>query len=121
MKRLLPRLLLAFIGSPFIAGDTPAGLCAAPFVDAKLATASATTSSEPAGHSMRGVVQNIMTERSALLVKHEEIPGIMRAMTMLLKVTESDLKSVQKDQAITGLLVRKPDGWWLEAVKPAAP
>jgi hypothetical protein len=43
----------------------------------------------------------------------------MRAMTMLLKVDAPTLAAAQKDQAITGLLVRKPDGWWLEEVKPA--
>lgn len=117
MKRLLPRLLLAFIGSLFIAGDTPAGLCAAPFVDAKLATASATTSSEPAGHSLRGVVQNIMTERSALLVKHEEIPGVMRAMTMLLKVTATDLAKPAVGDTITAILYRDADNqWWLRDI-----
>ncbi|HEY0968325.1 MAG TPA: copper-binding protein [Opitutaceae bacterium] len=77
--------------------------------------------SGPTRHPLKGVVVEIVADRGSLLVKHEEVPGIMRAMTMLFKVTESDLKSVRKDQAITGLMVRKPDGWWLEAVKPVAP
>jgi Cu/Ag efflux protein CusF len=75
----------------------------------------------PTRHPLKGIVVEVVTDRGSLLVKHEEVPGIMRAMTMLFKVTEADLKSVQKDQAITGLMVRKPDGWWLEAVKPVAP
>lgn len=87
----------------------------------------ATDSSQPAAkeksgptrHPLKGMVVDVVADKGALLVKHDEIPGIMRAMTMLLKVTPEDLKSVHKDQPITGLLVRKPDGWWLESVKPA--
>lgn len=119
MKRLLPRLLLAFIGSPFIAGDTPAGLCAAPFTDTKLAIASAaaTPTPEPAGHPLHGVVQNIMTERSALLVKHEEIPGVMRAMTMLLKVTAADLAKPAVGDTVTAIIYRDADNqWWLRDI-----
>jgi Cu/Ag efflux protein CusF len=72
-------------------------------------------------HPLKGVVIDVLTDRSALLVKHEEIPGVMRAMTMLLKVDADTLKSPAATQgaAITGLLVRKTDGWWLEAVKSA--
>lgn len=116
MKRLLP-LLLACIGSPFIAGDTPAGLCAAPFANTKLETASAATPPEPAGHPLRGVVQNIITERSALLVKHEEIPGLMRAMTMLLNVTAADLAKPAVGDTITATLYRDADNkWWLRDI-----
>jgi Cu/Ag efflux protein CusF len=75
----------------------------------------------PARHPLKGVIVDVVADKTSLLVKHEEIPGVMRAMTMLLKVTESELKSVQKGQAVTGLLVRKPDGWWLEEVKAATP
>jgi Cu/Ag efflux protein CusF len=71
----------------------------------------------PARHPLKGVVIEIMSERSGLLVKHEEIPGVMKAMTMLLKVDEASLASVKKGDAVTGMLVRKTDGWWLEDVK----
>ena len=72
----------------------------------------------PAGHPLRGVVVDIRTDRQALLVKHEEIPGIMKAMTMLLKVDATTLAAAKKGQAITATLVEKTDGWWLENVKP---
>ncbi len=71
-------------------------------------------------HPLKGVVVNVVTDRSALLVKHEEIPGVMKAMTMMLKVDAAALTTVKKDEAVTGLLVRKADGWWLEEVKVAA-
>jgi len=70
-------------------------------------------------HPLKGVVVDVMADRGALLVKHEEIPGVMKAMTMLLKVDAAALASVKKGDAVTGLLVRKADGWWLEAVKAA--
>lgn len=79
----------------------------------------AATSQDAARHPLKGVIVDILPERSALLVKHEEIPGVMKAMTMMLKVDADTLKSAQKGQAITGQLVRKADGWWLENVAPA--
>jgi len=73
----------------------------------------------PKRHPLKGVVVDVLADKSALLVKHEEIAGVMKAMTMLLKVDEAALKSVKKGDAVAGMLVRKPDGWWLEDVKPA--
>lgn len=74
---------------------------------------------ESTGHPLRGVVTNIMPELGALLVKHEEIPGVMKAMTMLLRVDEPTLKSARKGQAITATLYRKEGDWWLRDVAPA--
>lgn len=73
----------------------------------------------PKRHPLKGVIVDVRADKHALLVKHEEIPGVMRAMTMLLKTDADTLKRATKGQAITGLLVRKADGWWIEAVKPA--
>lgn len=91
-------------------GSNPAG---------SVATAAADT---PQRHPLKGVVVSVLADQSALLVKHEKIPGVMKAMTMLLKVDADTLKSpvATKDAAITGLLVRKTDGWWLDAVKAVA-
>jgi len=74
---------------------------------------------QPARNPLKGVILDIRHDRGALVVKHEEIPGVMRAMTMLLKVDEATLKAAKKDQAVTGLLTRKADGWWLEEAKLA--
>lgn len=83
--------------------------------------AAAVTAEAPQRHALRGVVVRAMPDQSALLVKHEEIPGVMKAMTMLLKVDEKTLSSpaAKKDTAIIGYLVRKSDGWWLEEAKVA--
>jgi hypothetical protein len=72
-----------------------------------------------ARHPLRGVVVEVLADKSALLVKHEAIPGVMKAMTMLLKVDTAALNAVKKDSRITGLLVKRADGWWLEAVQLA--
>jgi len=72
-----------------------------------------------AGHPLRGVVVAVLPEKSALLVRHEEIPGVMAAMTMLLKVDAPTLAAAKKDAAITATLVKKSDGWWLESVQSA--
>lgn len=109
-----------FAAEPATTANPPA-CCEA----AKPATATTPATPEakvaPAGHPLRGVIVAVMTEKQALLVKHEEIPGVMRAMTMLLKVDAATLAAAKKDQTITATLVRQDDGWWLRDVRPAAP
>ena len=70
-------------------------------------------------HPLKGVVVDISAARSALRVKHEEIPGFMRAMTMEFKVDAATLAAAAKGQAITGTLVKRADGFWLEDVQSA--
>jgi Cu/Ag efflux protein CusF len=70
-------------------------------------------------YPLKGVVVDVVPERHALLVKHEEIPDVMRAMTMLLKVGPAPLREAKKGQALTGQLTRREDGWWLEDVELA--
>ena len=78
-------------------------------------------SAEPAKrYPVRGVVMGILPEKAALLVKHEEIPGVMRAMTMMFKVDPTTLKNAKEGQSISGALARESDGWWLHEVKLAA-
>lgn len=74
-------------------------------------------------HPLVGVVREVVTDRQALLVKHEEIPGVMRAMTMLLRVEPEVLARVKKGDAITAKLGRDADGKWFlrdVAVTPPA-
>lgn len=73
----------------------------------------------PVGHPLKGVVVDVMTEKKSLLVKHEEIPGVMKAMTMLLRVDDATLASVKKGDAITATLTNEDGAWWLHDVKPA--
>ncbi len=102
-SKLLLALLLAF---------TPVALRAAdkPVADAKAADAIKR-------HPLKGVVTGIMADKSSLLVKHEEIPGVMRAMTMMFKVDEATLKAAKEGQALTGMMSRQGNAWVLEEVK----
>ncbi len=74
-----------------------------------------------AGHPLRGVVVTVLAERQALLVKHEEIPGVMKAMTMMLRVAPAVLQQVKTGDPITATLHRSEDGvWYLDGVKVTA-
>lgn len=67
-------------------------------------------------HPLKGVIMGINAEKVSLLVKHEEIPGVMRAMTMMFKVDPTVLDQVKRGDAITARMSRRPDGWWLSDV-----
>ena len=81
--------------------------------------APAATTAEVKRHPLKGVITSVLPERSALMVKHEEIPGFMRAMTMMFKVDAATLKSAKKGDAVTGMMSRRGDDWILEDVRPA--
>ena len=71
-------------------------------------------------HDLRGVVTNVYADRSALLVRHEEIPGFMKPMTMLFKVDAATLQAARKGQTITARMSRQGNDWVLEDVKVVA-
>jgi Cu/Ag efflux protein CusF len=110
MKTLSLLLLLAL--SPAVSLHAHEGCTC----DEQPATTGDAVKDATARHPLKGIVVDVLADQSALLVKHEEIPGVMKAMTMLLKVDAAASASVKKGDAVTGLLVRKPDGWWLEEV-----
>jgi Cu/Ag efflux protein CusF len=73
-------------------------------------------------HPLVGVVRDVVTDRQALLVKHEEIPGFMKAMTMLLRVEPEVLSRVKKGDAIKAQLGRDAEGkWFLRDVAVTTP
>lgn len=118
----LAAALSLFAAAPY--GSAEEGCCASPVAPAPNTSSASTgtvramtTAQAPAGHPLRGVIVAVLAEKSALLVKHEEIPGVMSAMTMLLKVDAATLASAKKDQVITATLLKQPDGWWLRDVK----
>ena len=65
------------------------------------------------GHAVRGKIVSVLKDRSALLVAHEEIPGVMMAMTMSFQVDPRVLDLVKPDQAIAARMERRDDGKWL--------
>lgn len=68
-------------------------------------------------HPLKGVITSVVADKSSLMVKHEEIPDVMRAMTMMFKVDEATLKTVKQGQTITGQMSRQGNAWVLENVK----
>lgn len=115
---VLPTLLagLTYLGR---ADATCSGCIAPPATASASVPASPPVKAEPAGHPLRGVIVKVMNDREALLVKHEEIPGVMRAMTMVLKVDAATLAAAKTGTAITGTLLKLEDGWWLRDVRSA--
>ncbi len=71
-------------------------------------------------HALRGVITTVLADKSAFMVKHEAVPGVMGAMTMMFKVDALTLKAFKTGDAITGLMSRRGSDWVLEDVKPAA-
>ncbi len=66
------------------------------------------------GHPVRGRIEKILADRNALLVAHEEVPGVMKAMTMQFSVDPRVIPLVQEGQQIMARMERRDDGrWWL--------
>lgn len=82
---------------------------------AATATATGASSAEetPREYSVRGVVRRVEPERRSVVVKHEEIPGFMPAMTMPFDVKEpKELNGLKPgDQIAFRMLVTTNDGW----------
>lgn len=70
------------------------------------------------GHAVTGEIVSLLTDRDALLVDHEEIPGVMDAMTMAFQVDRRVLGLVKPGQRISGRMERRADGkWWLFSIR----
>jgi putative intracellular protease/amidase len=68
---------------------------------------------------LHGVIVDVLPERGALLVKHEEIPGIMAAMTMSFKVPPADLAAAKKGEAIDAHLYQLDGEWHIDGITPS--
>jgi putative intracellular protease/amidase/Cu/Ag efflux protein CusF len=72
---------------------------------------------------LHGVVVDVLSGRNAVLVKHEEVPGIMAAMTMSFKVDSAALGTAKKGTRIDADLYQLDGEWHIDNVKslPAKP
>lgn len=77
------------------------------------ATPQAATGTNPTIYQVKGVIKELHPERKKVLIDHEDIPGYMEAMTMMLDVREDrELKGLQAGDSITfRMLVTEDDGW----------
>jgi Cu/Ag efflux protein CusF len=64
-------------------------------------------------HPLTGVVVDVLADQESLLVKHDEIPGVMRAMTMMFRVDADVLTKVKKGDAIKAKMGRDESGKWI--------
>lgn len=98
-------------------------LAAAPAVVVSPVVAAPAQKAPEAGkrHPLKGVVVAVDASLSALRVKHEEIPGVMRAMTMLFKVDDATLKTVKAGDEIAALMTRENGEWRLYEIKVTKP
>jgi Cu/Ag efflux protein CusF len=73
-------------------------------------------------YPFRGVIIGVYPEKGTLLIKHEDVPGLMKGMTMAFRVDRDvfELKFVKEHQAITATLIAREDDLWLENLHPAA-
>jgi Cu/Ag efflux protein CusF len=114
-------LLAAFLPAALFAGanekNCGCDCCKGKEVCCCRTEAAAEPAPAPQAHPLKGVVMGLMAEKTALLVKHEEVPGVMRAMTMMFKVDPAVLQQVKRGDAIKALMSRRDDGWWLTAVE----
>jgi hypothetical protein len=74
------------------------------------------------GHAVEGKIVSLLPEQNALLVAHQEVPGVMRAMTMSFQVDRRTFDQVKPGQHIAGRMEQRADGrWWLFAIRILAP
>lgn len=84
----------------------------------KCACGKTANTEEPAeaGHPLRGVVTRKLEDRKLVLVKHEEIPGFMRAMTMAFSVPEKDWPLLEPGVHLTATLHGGRGDWRLSGI-----
>lgn len=69
------------------------------------------------GHAFRGVVTRVLEDRRLVMIKHEEIPGFMKAMTMAFSVPDAVWPLLQPEVALTARMHRQERGWRIDGVK----
>lgn len=72
----------------------------------------------PKRHPVKGVVVDVLPDLRSLSVKHEAIPGLMPAMTMVFRVDDATLRAAAKGQQVTGEIWEADRAWWFAPAKP---
>ena len=72
-------------------------------------------------YPLQGVIVEVLQQRQRLRVKHQKIPGVMEAMTMLFKADADTLSRVHPDEVITADLVQVDGDYWIKNIKQSQP
>ncbi len=68
-------------------------------------------------YAFHGVIKGLFPEKGMLLIKHDEVPGLMKGTTMGFRVQPEVFKQVKKGETIDATLVVREDDFYLENVK----
>jgi hypothetical protein len=69
------------------------------------------------GFPMKGRIVSVVKERGSLIVQHNEIPGVMRAMTMELQADPDVLAAAAPNRELLARIERRGKSWWIFGVK----
>jgi len=69
------------------------------------------------GYPIKGRIIEVRPERSVLLVRHEEIPGVMRAMTMEFHASPDILAEARPGRELLARIERRESPWWIFGVR----
>lgn len=113
----LTRLFLILIGSAVAAFASEKNCGCACCKGKEVCCCHAEEAKADAGHPLKGVVTKVLEERKLVMIKHEEIPGVMKAMTMAFSVPEETWAQLKPGVALTGRMHKSDKGWKLTDVK----
>lgn len=105
LRSILLVSLLLGAGLTLRADDHPAAPPAAPATD------------NAPRYPLHGTIVGLFPDKGMLLIKHDEVPGLMKAMTIGFRVQPEVFKEVRKGETITATLVVREDDFYLENVK----
>ncbi|PAW65572.1 MAG: hypothetical protein B9S34_10655 [Opitutia bacterium Tous-C1TDCM] len=68
-------------------------------------------------HALRGKVEGKLADDRLLLVKHEDIPGFMPAMTMAFRAPDPLYHALAAGTVLTAEMFWREDEWWLDRIR----
>jgi len=78
----------------------------------------ASTNAPTQTHATRGLIREIAADRMTAVIRHEEIPGYMPAMTMELNVRDAnELTGIVAGDTVTFRLLANDDTHWIDHIK----
>jgi hypothetical protein len=69
------------------------------------------------GFPMKGRIVSVVPEHGSLIVQHDEIPGVMRAMTMELQADPDVLAAAAPNRELLARIERRGKSWWIFGVR----